>query len=257
MKSITNRILKGSAFFALLVASLIASSSSSLAQRGVAGLSFITGFPEGEFKENMRQTGFGISGYGGYHFGEKIPLMVGAEFGAMTYGNSERTVPFSTTIPDVKVDVSTSHNIAKGHLFVRLQPGTGIVRPYVDGVFGGSYLYTQTTIEDRGRSGWGEDWDDNIATSTNYDDWAWSYGGGGGVTIQVFNNDDFKDGPDSEQCDGIGEGYINIGVRYLSGSEASYLKTGGVHRENGGVRYDVTTSRTDMITGQIGFEMHF
>ena len=63
-------------------------------------VAFTVGLPKGEFKNNINDTGFGITGKIGVGF-EDMPLMIGAELTYLNYGDETRTVPFSLTIPDV------------------------------------------------------------------------------------------------------------------------------------------------------------
>ena len=108
------------------------------------GTDFLVGLPQGAFKENVNRAGYGITGNIGFA-PSGYAYMPGVEFGFMNYGTEKRREPFSTTIPDVTVDVETQNNFALGHLFVRLQPNNGTVRPYLEGSLGGNYLFTKTT----------------------------------------------------------------------------------------------------------------
>jgi len=234
---------------------LLAIPSTAGAQSVYAGLSFLTGYPHGEFKQNVDHAGFGGEGHVGYHFGA-VPLVLGAEIGVMSYGSNTRREPFSTTIPDVTVSVETSHNIAHGNLFLRLQPDEGVVRPYAEGVLGTNYFFTQTTIQN---SDWNSgEHDNSIASTTNQDDWGLMYGVGAGLMVRVFDNDDapVRDIAERETT-GIATGFVTLGFRYLYGGKAEYLTNGSIRRNNGTVTYDVTSSRTDLLTGQLGFEVRF
>lgn len=255
------------AFGAVLAAGALMAAPAALHAQGTyAGVSFLASYPQGEFKDHVDHAGFGAELHGGYHFG-KVPLMLGGEIGIMSYGSTTREEPFSTTIPDVTVRVETSNNIAHGNLFLRLQPDEGVVRPYAEGVFGTNYFFTQTTIRDNGH--WTDDDNYNeVASSTNHDDFGLMYGGGAGMLVKVFETevtDDSKPAStsgigskDSKESSGsMATGFVTIGFRYLHGGKADYLTTGSIHRNNGQVSYDVTTSRTDLITGQLGFEMRF
>jgi hypothetical protein len=95
--------------------------------------------------------------------------------------------------------------------------------------------------------------DEDIASSTNYDDAAFSYGGGGGLMIRLYQNEDWG----SESEGSAHEVLLDLGVRYISGGEAGYLTSGSIHRQNGTVSYDATHSRTDLITGRIGAVVRF
>lgn len=74
------------------------------AQNFLLSLNFLTGDPQGEFDDNVENLGFGFSGMFGYH-PNASPVMIGGELAFMRYGSETRNEPFSTTIPDVRVDV--------------------------------------------------------------------------------------------------------------------------------------------------------
>jgi len=53
---------------------------------------------------------------------------------------------------------------------VRLSPVEGPFRPYVEALVGFNYLFTNTSVHDEG------DVSGDIATTTNFDDWAFTWG---------------------------------------------------------------------------------
>lgn len=227
-------------FLTLLALSLPARAQTT----GEGSLMFVTGVPQGEFADNIDRLGYGA----GLTFGAFIPntpVFLGVDGGFMIYGYDTRREPFSPTIPEVRVDVVTSNNIANGHFLVRLQPPTGIIRPYVEGLFGFKYLFTETRVEDD------SDYDDEpIASSTNFDDFALSYGTGGGLAIQVWQG---RVGEEKRPA-GI---RVNAGVRYLFGGTAEYLKEGSIRRNGTEVTFDVERSETNMLTPYIGVGFAF
>ncbi len=226
--------------FTMFLFLITISSFSCLAQ--VGGFNFTLGFPIGEFNNNVKRTGFGVSG--GFLIltpTVKNPFSIGLNLGFINYGSETRPEPFSSTIPDVTVDVDRSNNIVNFHILFQLAFPTGIVRPYAEGLFGGSYIYTETTIKSRGV--------DEVASSTNFDDFAWSYGAGGGFLIQVFSSDN--------PVDKVGSVFIDLKARYLYGSEAEYLKEGSVIVANGKVTYNTSKSKTDLLTAHIGAVVYF
>jgi hypothetical protein len=116
----------------------------------------------------------------------------------------------------------------------------GIVRPYAEFLFGGSYLFTETSINSQGSG-------EEVASSNNFDDFAWSYGGGGGFLIKVSEGDGEE----------LGEVFIDLKARYLLGTEAEYLKEGSVIIQNGRAIYDISKSKTDLLTAHIGVVAFF
>ncbi len=207
-----------------------------------AGGGLMLGFPQNEFKENIDRLGFGVSGQVlFFNPTEGLPFGFGLDVGYLNYGNESRREPFSLTIPDVVVDVDRSNNLVNFHLLFQIAPPSGSFRPYLELLFGGSYLFTETSINSRGN--------EEVASNTNFDDFAWSYGIGGGLLINLYT-------PDQPEGN-FTSLFLDLKARYLLGSEAEYLKEGSVTIENGKVYYDVSKSKTDLLITQIGVMAYF
>jgi hypothetical protein len=146
-----------------------------------------------------------------------------------------RKEPWSLTIPDVFLDVDRTNNLLNFHIVFEVGLPTGRIRPYIQGLFGGEYLFTQTSVS-------GVNGQETIASTTNYDDWAWSYGAGGGFCILLTGD------PVTE----AGAIYLDLKGRYLFGSEAVYLKEGDVQYNGAQVIYHPSKSKTDMLTVHLG-----
>jgi hypothetical protein len=227
-------------FFPLLILFYFLTPNNLLGQE--AGFNFTLGFPQGEFKNNVKRTGFGVSGDFLFISPQaENPVAFGINIGFLNYGSESRLEPFSSTIPEITVNVDRSNNIVNFHVLFQIAPQTGIVRPYFETLFGGSYIFTETSIKSRGT--------EEVASSTNFDDFAWSYGVGGGLLFQVYSTDD----PDKD----VSSVLIDAKVRYLFGSEAEYLKEGSVIINNGSVSYNVSKSKTDLLTAHIGVVLYF
>ncbi len=206
-----------------------------------AGINFTLGFPTGEFKENIDRLGYGLSGnFMLWNPKPELPFTFGLNVGYLNYGSESRREPFSLTIPDVTVDVDRTNNLVNFHLLFQVMLPEGSFRPYAEFLFGGAYLFTETSIKSRGDG-------DDVASSTNFDDFAWNYGAGAGFLIQVSEGND-------EEVGGV---FIDLKARYLFGTEAEYLKEGSVTVQNGRVIYDISKSKTDMITANLGVVIFF
>jgi hypothetical protein len=215
-----------------------------LAQKLEAGVDFLTGLPQNEFRDKTREVGYGVSGHVGY-FIRDTPVMVGADIGYLRYGTEKRRESLSETIPELSVDVKTTNNILMLHGFARLQPQDGAVRPYVEGLYGFKYLFTRTSITDN----W---YDETIASATNYDDLVASRGLGAGVDIKLWNGHKHPGGS------GVFDISLNLSANYLWGSKAGYLKKGSIIRnEDGSLTYLIYRSKTDMLTPHFGLRVRF
>lgn len=227
----------------ILMVVIGALASAASAQNWQASLDFQLAFPRGEYKDQIDKTGVGLAGEFLYS-PKAAPIGVGVSLGWFQVGDEDRKEPFSTTIPDVTVDVSTSNNLAQFMLLLRLQPKKGPILPYADGLLGLNYLYTRTTIKNASN-------DEEVASSTNLDDNAFAYGFGGGLMIKVYDRQ--KKSPDEKPM----QVFINLGARYILGGEAEYLKEGSIRREGGQVTYDITTSKTSLAVARIGVAVSF
>lgn len=206
------------------------------------GANFTLGFPMNEFKENVKRTGIGGSAqFLLWNPTSQFPYSFGIDAGYINYGSETRREPFSHSIPDVNVDVSRTNNIINFHLLGQIILPSGSIRPYIEFLVGGSYIFTQTQINSSGS--------EEVASTTNYDDWAWNYGGGGGFLIRLIPNTILENK--------IGGIFLDLKVRYLYGTEAQYLKEGSVIVNRGRVFYDVSKSKTDLLTANIGVVIYF
>ena len=200
-------------------------------------LSGVVAVPQGEFDSALGSVGGGLSAAFLYRLPDS-PVSFGVEGTGVLYGYESRRVPFSYTIPDVAVDVSTVNSIATGLAVLRVHLPGDALRPYVDGVAGASYLWTQTSVEDV--------YDNHpIASATNYDDAALVYGGGVGLQARLGEGTD-----DDGRRHAI---LLDARVRYLVGSEATYLGRGDIDRYNDGtIGVFPRRSRTTMLVPQLG-----
>lgn len=202
------------------------------------------GLPQAEFHDALGRVSGGL-GLGFAYQIPRTPLAVGVEGAMMTYGYETRREPWSLTIPDVALDVQTSHNVAQAMALVRVQVPDGPVRPYADALVGVNHLFTQTDV----RSEWRDD-EQPLASSTNYDDTALVYGAGLGTQVRVHAGYNSRGRSYEVLVDGR--------VRYLAGGEASYLGRGDITRYDDGT-YEVAPrrSRTDLLVPQLGVTVRF
>jgi len=204
------------------------------------------GLPQGEFKNNVQNNGFDFTGDFLYHF-PGSPLLIGASMSYVVYGSETRSEPFSYTIPDVTVDVTTTNSIIMGDILLRVQGKNGPIIPYGEGILGISYLTTDTRIDNLSN-------DEEIASSNNFNDLTYNYGAGGGLKIRVYQN--LKKNSSIEKND-LSAVYIDINYRYIKGGEAEYLKEGSVGYNGTKIIYDVKKSTTDINIITIGATLVF
>ncbi|OQX95063.1 hypothetical protein B6I21_07380 [candidate division KSB1 bacterium 4572_119] len=227
--------------YLLTTALILFFSISAFAQFDI-GLNFTTISPESGFKESVDRLGFGLTGKFAYKFSDS-PLYAGLSIGGANYGSTTREEYLIT--PLVPVDVKTSNNILFTHLLLQARADYGPIQPYVEGLLGFNYLWTQTSIEEL------EEYEEDIASHTNFDDFAWNYGGGFGVLIKLVDAFDFDEG-DAK----AGKLFLDLRVRYIFGGEAEYLKEGAIEVDGDDVIYNLSKSETDFVSYHIGVVLH-
>ncbi len=215
------------------------------------GVAFLVGFPQSEFADNVENNGYGLNVNFDYTFPQSA-FSIGFSGGFLIYGQETRREPFSLTIPDVTVEVTRSNNIVPINLYFRVVPATGAVLPYVEGLIGFNYLFTETSIKDL------DEFDEDIASSKNLEDVSFSYGVGGGFMFRVYQNKNQGRIRSNEDEDKVSSVYINLGLRYRKGGEAEYLTKGSITIDDDSiVTYDVRESKTDIVMLQIGVVIAF
>ncbi len=219
-------------------------------QEWQVGIDFDLAAPQGEFSDQLDKLGWGLNIMGGYRFAD-TPFMLGLEFGFMNFGRDVRDAPLSTTIPDLRVEVENSYNLVHGDLLLRLIPPPTTVRPYIEGLVGFNYFYTETVIRDRGSFS-GEE----RLRDTNFEDTALSYGFGAGVQFRLYQDRATERAPDEVMPSGV---YVTLASRYMFGREAEYLQEGSIDvvTRPGEVLYDVSRSETDLLYFKLGLVITF
>lgn len=204
------------------------------------GINLLGGFPQGDFRANTGRTGFGIGGEFLFQPNPLAPFALGVNVNYINYGSESRRVPLSNFIQDITVDVDRSNNIVQGMLMLRLWAPTPFVKPYVDILGGGSYIYTQTTLKERYSN-------QEKLSDVNFSDWAWSYGAGGGLMLKIY----------SEVGTSI---WLDLGARYIYTTEAEYLTEGDIVVNVNppyGITYNSRRSKMDLLVAHIGAFLEF
>lgn len=212
----------------------ITSLTASFAQPS-ASFNFTTAIPMGDFKNFNSNVGFG----GNMEFfffspSERTPYGLGINMSYVSYGVHLLVSPDSD---ELGISLNKANNFASVHLLFQIAPHTGTIRPYVETLFGGSYIFSLTDIG----------YDYYYPETLWVDDWAWSYGGGIGLKIFATGNPLFNSGST----------YIDFKVRYLLSTETTYLDRNSVEYYGDEVYYSLSKSKTDMLLVSVGFFFFF
>ena len=202
--------------------------------------SFMLGYPQGDFRKNVDQLGFGfqIQGMLWAPTHEK-PFSIGLDGGYLIYGHTSERREW-TGFPGVYLNLTRTNSMAHLHLVLQVSPFFGTVRPYIEGLFGGALIWTESEVKNE-NGNW------QIASTTNYNDFTWNYGGGGGILFKLTDN-----------LDQISAIYLDLKARYLFGTEASYLTEQSITVNNQGQTiYNAKKSTTDFFTFHIGVVAYF
>jgi len=209
------------------------------------GLTAGAAFPMGAFRNNLGTIGFNADLFIGRRLGHS-PFSLGIDIYYMIYGFRSHDQNLSGDIP-VQVEVDTSNNMLQGLIYLRCQPRRGRVRPYVEGLVGGSYLYTRTSI-----SGTNFPWDE-ITSSTNFDDFTVCAGGGAGLDVHLSGGGRSADGTPKAEV------RLDCKVRYLLGGRAQYLRSDSIvyDSERETFTYLFRESTTNLLSAQVGISFNF
>jgi len=196
----------------VLLCAFVASIPAALQAQSRARPSFAFGIdgvlarPVGEFQDFV-DWGGGVGMYGvlnfdrGRHFGLRF------DGSTVFYGHERYTVPFSSTVRRVLVDVSTDNFIVGFGVGPQFTLGRGPIRPYVFGTAGFSYFATVSRVSGTA------DWDHGMS-STNFDHLTGALTGGGGLLFQLSR--------------GRRPVSIDVSVQSTYNGQAEYLTRGDV-----------------------------
>lgn len=160
----------------------------------------------GAFADSV-DGGFGVGFHARYELDRQRIFALRADVGYNIYGSEEKRIAFPNA-PRVTLEQSTDNTILSYSVGPQLMWPSGAVRPYALGTIGGSYFATNTSLEGTNND------DQPFASSENFSDNAFSYGGGAGVLIPFRT----RRTPVS----------LDIGARYVHNGTARYLKPGSI-----------------------------
>jgi len=209
------------------------------------GFKLYTGIPMNDFGDHVGSPGFGLEGHYGYRF-PHTPLTVGYELSYFNYGRRDHTETITPDLFRTNRVISTRNNMASLHLLARLGPHYGMIRPYIDGLFGMNYLYTRSHIRDNNIFD-----NDQKFSLYHFDDTVLSYGAGAGFRIKVQEVERLLN-PDSKTF-----WYLDIRAAYLRGGSARYLLQEPAIATDGSMIFTPERSHTDILSLQVGFTLFF
>lgn len=212
---------------------------------GFFGISFTNSVPQGEFQDNIKSTGQGLSVYFGYDT-HPLPFVFGLEGDILFYGNDQKTQSHSWVDPYnvthyYRDTMEVQNMVIPINVFARIQPSIhDIVYPYAEAFLGLTILSTSLDYS-TGFNYEGVEYNDSQSKINA----SFSYGIGVGAMIKVFEAhnelNDFQI-------------LIDLKARLVKGGEAAYWRGNIV---NGKVKLDEFDSKNDMILTHFGVTFRF
>jgi hypothetical protein len=188
--------------------------------------------PLGEFAEYI-DRGFGITVGTAVLLRPASPLSLRVDAGVINYGHETREVCLSSTIGcRVRVDLTTTNDILYVGFGPQLAAPQGPVQPYVHAFAGPTLFGTNSSLR-------GRDHHHNFAQTLNQHDVAFSWGGGGGLRLEL------PFGPTPVQ--------LNLGARYHNHGRVEYLREGDItDLPDGSIALHPQRSRADLLSVHAG-----
>jgi hypothetical protein len=188
--------------------------------------------PQGQFS-NYVSNGWG----GGMHYLLRLDrdgwLGLRADASLLNYGHEREPVDFGPDVGGrILLDLTTDNNIAFVGGGPQIGLPTGQLRPYVNGFVGVSYIFTQSSLS----GSWSGE---TFASTTNFDDASFAYGGGAGLYIPLSR----RRNPVS----------LDAGVTYRHNGTAEYLRHGDItDNPDGSITLHPVRSETNLVTFHVG-----
>ncbi len=221
-------------YFTILIGLLLLSSATYLIAQPSTSFYFTTAIPVNEYQDFDNEVGYG----GNLEFffispSKEKPIGMGVSLSYIGQGLYFYDDPCDC---ETNVGNNRANNFINLNMILQVAPTGGTVRPYLETLFGGSYIYSNTDI---------------ITLDYNYvnlyvDDWAWTYGVGGGFKFLL--------GADEN---GDGSMYLDLKGRYLMSSNVNMLDRNSIRYANN-IFYDsVKETQINFVAIQIGFILYF
>jgi len=198
-----------------------------------ASFYFTTAIPVNDYRLFDDEVGYG----GNLEFlfitpSKTKPLGMGISFSYFTQGLFFATDSYTgeTILSDNK-----ANNFSNLHLIFQLAPTGGTVRPYIETFFGGSYIYSYSQIFTL----------DYVPVSLFIDDWAWSYGVGGGFKFLIGGADENS------------SLYLDLKGRYMMSSDVSVLDRQSIRFADNTFYYSLNETQLNFVAVQIGLIIYF
>lgn len=187
----------------------------------------------GEFRDYVRD-GFGINGSVIWPVTPGGPFALRGDGGFIVYGNERRRVCMGGGVGCfIELDLTTTNSIAYVNVGPQLMVPAGPIQPYAAAGVGLAYFATRSEVEGSGGQ------QHPFASTTNFDDFTFQWGGGGGLLVPLSR--------------GRTPVMLDLGVRYHGNGRVEYLTEGDIAESpDGSLEISPTRSDANLLTFQIG-----
>jgi len=217
-----------------ILSSLLFLSANFLIAQPSTSFYFTTAIPVNEYQDFDDEVGYG--GNLEYFFispSKEKPIGMGFSLSYIGQGLYFYEDPCDC---ETYVGNNRANNFINLNMILQVAPTGGTVRPYVETFFGGSYIYSNTNIITP----------DYVSVNLYVDDWAWTYGVGGGFKLLLGMDDDEG-----------GSMYLDLKGRYLLSSDVDLLNRNSIRYANN-VFYDsVKETQLNFVAIQVGVVFYF
>ncbi len=218
----------------ILVSFILLAQTNCLMAQPSTSFYFTTAIPVNEYQDFDDEVGYG----GNLEFffiapSKEKPVGMGVSLSYLGQGLYFYDDPCDC---ETYVGNNRANNFINLNMILQVSPTGGTVRPYIETIFGGSYIFSFTELITLNQT----------AVDLYVDDWAWTYGVGGGFRFLL----------DTDGDEG-GSVYLDLKGRYLMSSEVNVLDRNSIRYANDRFYYEVNETQINFVALQVGLVFYF
>ena len=195
-------------------------------------LYFVTAIPVNEYRQFDSEVGYGANLEIFFLSPTKEkPLGMGISFSYFGQGLYFYDDPCDC---ESYLSNNRANNFINTNLVFQLSPAGGTIRPYIETLFGGSYIFSNSDILTL----------DYDPVNLYIDDWAWTYGVGGGIKFLLGGDEG-------------GSLYLDLSGRYLMSSDVSMLDRESIRYAGDTFYYTLSKTQLNFLAIQFGVTLYF
>lgn len=221
-------------YLKILITSLFLIATNNLIAQPSVSFYFTTAIPVNDYQNFDDEFGYG--GSLEYFFispSKPKPIGLGVSFSYFGQGLYFYEDPCDC---ETYVGDNRANNFFNMNIILQVAPTGGTIRPYLETFFGGSYIYSNTNIITP----------DYASVHLFIDDWAWTYGAGGGFKFLIGSEENEN-----------GSLFLDLKGRYLMSSDVDLLNRNSLRYANNQFYDSVKETQLNFVALQIGIVFYF